>query len=91
MLFVARSVRGSIARWLNMPIKDWDAQHRVVARPELKSLAAIPDADARLYLRFYLRSNMDRDQDIAKARCAAHGIDYLVARQEALTERIVPV
>ena len=54
-----------------------------VPRPELPSLAGIPNADERLYLRFYLRSNIEKDQDIARARCAAAGVDYEKARAEA--------
>ena len=67
-------------------IKDWDAAHRTapnVPRPELPSLRRIMDADARLFLRFYLRSHQDADQDVARARCAAWGIDYETARDEA--------
>jgi hypothetical protein len=67
-------------------IKDWDAAHRIapnVPRRELRSLQRIPDSDARLYLRFYLRSHQDSDQDVARARCAAWGIDYETARDEA--------
>lgn len=52
-------------------------------RVELPSLATIRDADQRFFLRMYLRSNMDRDQDIARARCEAAGIDYQTARAEA--------
>lgn len=54
-----------------------------IPRPELPSLAGIADADARLALRFYLRSNLDRDQEIARARCRAFGINYETAKQEA--------
>ena len=35
-------------------------------RIELPSLATIPDSDQRLFLRAYLRSNIDKDQDIAR-------------------------
>lgn len=66
--------------------RDWDAAHRtapIVPRQELPSLAAIPDADARLFLRFHLRSNIGKDQDIARARCEAYGIDYEHAKDEA--------
>lgn len=69
-----------------MPPKDWDALHRpppTVPRPELPALAGITDADQRLFLRFYLRSNQDVDQETARARCAAWGIDYEEARNEA--------
>jgi hypothetical protein len=31
----------------------------------------------------YLRSNIAKDQDIARARCEAAGIDYDTAREEA--------
>jgi len=54
-----------------------------VPRPDLPSLRRIPDADARLYLRFYLRSHQDKDQDEARARCKEWGVDYEQARQEA--------
>lgn len=54
-----------------------------VPRPELQSLARIRNADERLYLRMYLRSNIDSDQDIARARCERWGIDYRTARDEA--------
>lgn len=66
--------------------RDWDAQHREppkVPRPELHALRSIRDADARLFLRFYLRSNSDNDQDEARARCRTYGIDYAAARDEA--------
>jgi hypothetical protein len=69
-----------------MPVQDWDAKFReapAVPRPELPILAGIPDADARLFLRFYLRSNIQSDQDIAKARCEKFGIDYAAARDAA--------
>lgn len=52
-------------------------------RVELPALATIHDADERFYLRMYLRSNMARDQDEARKRCAEAGIDYEQARQEA--------
>lgn len=51
-------------------------------RIELPSLRSIRDADQRFFLRMYLRSNMDKDQDIARARCEAAGIDYQTARAE---------
>jgi len=54
-----------------------------IPRPELPSLRKIPDPDQRLFLRFYLRSHMERDQDVARARCAKFGIDYETARAEA--------
>jgi hypothetical protein len=54
-----------------------------VPRPELPSLQRIADRDERLYLRFYLRSNIETDQEIARARCARYGIDYETARAEA--------
>lgn len=54
-----------------------------VPRVELPSLAGIADADQRLFLRMYLRSNMDSDQEIARRRCAAWGVDYQQARDEA--------
>lgn len=50
---------------------------------DLPSLRTIRDPDQRFFLRMYLRSNMDSDQEIAKARCEAYGIDYQTARQEA--------
>lgn len=59
---------------------------RRVPRPELPSLAHIADADQRLYLRFYLRSHMERDQEIARARCAKYGVEYATARDEARKE-----
>ena len=54
-----------------------------IPRPELPSLAHIDNADQRLYLRFYLRSNMERDQEIARARCTRYGVDYETAKAEA--------
>lgn len=57
--------------------------HENVPRPELPALARIPNADARLFLRMYLRSNIESDQEIARARCAQWGVDYARARQEA--------
>jgi hypothetical protein len=54
-----------------------------VPRTELPSLQGIADADERLYLRFYLRSNIQSDQDIARARCERYDIDYEAARAEA--------
>jgi hypothetical protein len=54
-----------------------------IPRPELPSLQRIPDPDARLFLRFYLRSHVDKDQEIARVRCKAWGIDYDVAKDEA--------
>ena len=54
-----------------------------VPRVELPSLQGITDADQRLYLRMYLRSGMDADQEIARKRCAAWGVEYQTARQEA--------
>lgn len=52
-------------------------------RPELASLRRIPNADQRLFLRFYLRSNMEQDQEEARKRCELYGIDYEQARAEA--------
>jgi hypothetical protein len=52
-------------------------------RIELPSLRSIRDADQRFFLRMYLRSNIDRDQDIARARCEQYGVDYQTARAEA--------
>lgn len=69
-----------------MPVRDWDAQHKQppsIPRPELPSLQTIADPDERFYLRNYLRSNIDRDQDEARKRCAVWGIDYERARHEA--------
>lgn len=54
-----------------------------VPRLELPSLQSIRFSDERLFLRMYLRSNLERDQDEAKARCLTYGIDYETARQEA--------
>jgi hypothetical protein len=67
-------------------IRDWDAQHRPepkIPRIELPSLRGIPDADQRFYLRMYLRSNIEKDQDEARKRCEAAGVDYQAARDEA--------
>ena len=64
------------------PLEPWTARTKV-QRTDLPSLRRIPDPDQRLYLRFYLRSHMDRDQEIARARCATFGIDYETARAEA--------
>jgi hypothetical protein len=52
-------------------------------RIELPSLAGIRDRDLRFFLRMYLRSNLDKDQDVAKARCEAAGVSYETARDEA--------
>ena len=52
-------------------------------RVELPALATMRDADERFYLRMYLRSNMERDQDEARKRCAAWALDYEQARHEA--------
>ena len=52
-------------------------------RPELRTLASIRNADERLYLRFYLRSNIESDQDIARARCERYGVHYEAAKAEA--------
>lgn len=70
-----------------MPL-DWDAQHKDkqpagIARPELPCLQGIEDPDARLFLRFYLRSNIERDQETAKQRCEAYGVNYQRAKDEA--------
>lgn len=54
-----------------------------VPRSELPILRRIPSPDERLYLRFYLRSNIDKDLEIARARCDTYGIDYELARAEA--------
>lgn len=54
-----------------------------VPRPELEALQGIEDRDQRLFLRMYLRSNIERDQDEAKKRCDLYGIDYQKARAEA--------
>ncbi len=69
-----------------MSVRDWDAQHRaspLIPRPELPALAGIRDADQRLFLRFYLRSNKESDQDEARKRCGVYGVDYEQARAEA--------
>ena len=55
----------------------------LIPRPELPALARVCDADQRLFLRMYLRSNRESDQEIARARCQAWGVDYETARQEA--------
>jgi hypothetical protein len=57
--------------------------HAPVPRPELRSLQSIRNADERLFLRFYLRSNIESDQEIARARCERAGVDYETARAEA--------
>jgi len=54
-----------------------------IPRPELPSLRGVDDADQRLFLRFYLRSNIDKDQDVARARCEQYGVEYETARDEA--------
>ena len=54
-----------------------------IPRPELPSLQSIRFSDERLFLRFYLRSNKDEDQEEAKKRCRDYGIDYEQAKQEA--------
>lgn len=46
-------------------------------------LDSIRDHNQRFFLRMYLRSNMDADQEIAKARCEFYKIDYAAARQWA--------
>lgn len=51
-------------------------------------LATVRDKAQRFYLRMYLRSNMESDQDIAKERCAKFGIDYTAAYQAVRKERI---
>lgn len=54
-----------------------------VPRVELPSLAGIAGADERLFLRMYLRSQVEADQEIARARCEKWGVDYQRARDEA--------
>lgn len=54
-----------------------------VPRIELPVLADIPNADERFYLTRYLRSNIEKDLDEARARCEKHGINYAEARDEA--------
>ncbi len=44
--------------------------------------SSVPMAD-RLFLRSRLRSNDDKDQEVARERCKAFGIDYDQARKEA--------
>lgn len=66
--------------------RDWDDLHRQppkIPRPELPSLRGIADADARLFLLFYLRSNKDEDQEEARKRCATYKVDFEQARLEA--------
>jgi hypothetical protein len=63
--------------------RDWDTGIPRPPRIELPSLRGIAGADQRFFLRMYLRSNIAKDQDIARARCEAAGIDYDTARQEA--------
>ncbi len=62
--------------------KTWAAR-TIVPRPELLALAHIPDADARLFLLFRLRSNIDSDQEIARVRCQQYGVEYDKASDEA--------
>lgn len=74
------------SRGLPMAARDWDSAHRPepkIPRPELQALQSIDDPDQRLYLRFYLRSNIESDLEIARARCDKYGIDYELARDEA--------
>lgn len=59
------------------------AARGLVPRPELPVLATISNADERLFLLFYLRSNIEKDQDEARKRCDLYGIDYTQARLEA--------
>ena len=54
-----------------------------IPRTELPALARVRDADQRLFLRMYLRSNQEKDREIARARCQAWGVDYARAREEA--------
>jgi hypothetical protein len=63
-----------------MPI---DITYAPVERAELPSLRRIRDRDERFYLSRYLRSNIDSDQDEARARCEKYGIEYETARNEA--------
>jgi hypothetical protein len=66
--------------------RDWDAAQRTppaVARIELPALATIRDADERFYLTMYLRGAQQSDQETARARCLAAGIDYATALAEA--------
>lgn len=49
-------------------------------KPEPTPLDSIKDRNQRFFLRMYLRSNMDADQDIAKQRCEHYKIDYAAAR-----------
>jgi len=56
--------------------KDGDLPRITQDHPTLADLAPVD----RLQLALYLRSNMERDQEIARDRCAAYGIDYEAAR-----------
>jgi hypothetical protein len=63
--------------------RDWDTGKEPLPRIELPALASIRDADQRFFLRMYLRSNIEKDQDEARKRCEAAGVDYQAARDEA--------
>lgn len=55
----------------------------MIPRIELPCLRGIRDRDERFFLSRYLRSNVERDLDIARERCARYGIDFETARDEA--------
>lgn len=58
-------------------------QPKRTRRIELPSLAGIQDNEARFYLTMRLRGSQDSDQEVARARCLEHGVDYETAKQEA--------
>lgn len=43
-----------------------------------------PTEDQIFYLKMYLRSNIESDQQTARERCATYGIDYDTARAAAI-------
>jgi hypothetical protein len=61
---------------------DAPAEHPAEAqRPITPStlLDVIANKDQRFFLRTYLRSNIEADQETARARCAQYHIDYAAA------------
>lgn len=67
-------------------VEELKQQQAPPAAPSL--LDTIRNTDQRFFTRMYLRSNMDADQDIARARCELYGIDYAAAYQEVQREQI---
>lgn len=55
----------------------------MLLRIELPSLQGIRDSDQRFYLTMYLRGAQESDQDEARKRCEAWGIDYRQAKTDA--------